>query len=116
VSKSKSRSTRKSSNIAHIVSSKAIADLVFAGKRVANPPDSENDDITLNRLCVAIDGVVNTPTDTSGPILKAIWESLYVKNGQIDPDKEWNSDTLDEIAETMDRYRPRPAVKEKYSG
>lgn len=48
-------------------------------------------------------------------VVSAIWDVLYREDdGRINPDKEWNADTLDAIAEAVHRctVRPRSTIKE----
>ena len=41
--------------------------------------------------------------------LQAIYEILYLDEGdQYNPDKEWDADTLDAIADALDGWKPRP--------
>jgi hypothetical protein len=41
-------------------------------------------------------------------LLDEIWNQLYVENDTVNPNKEWDSDTLAEVAAIVARHKPKP--------
>lgn len=41
-------------------------------------------------------------------VVSGIFDAMFVEDGEIDPDKEWNPDTHDEVREILDRFGLSP--------
>lgn len=47
---------------------------------------------------------------THAELLEQIWNALYRENnGDTNPDKDWNADTLDAIADLVHHFKPKPS-------
>ncbi len=70
--------------------------------------------MTVEELYASVDGL---PQQDKNALLKAVVFALWVDQGDeddeqtVNPDKEWNTDTLEEIANQVAGYGIRPTGK-----